>query len=58
MEFMQEQIPERKAPNLGSISHILKIDFGLRYKSYNGAIVRYKDPEFNDKRLWVCRILS
>ena len=58
MEYVKEKLPERNPPNLGSISHILKNDFGLRYKSYNGAIVRYKDPEFNEKRLWVCRILS
>ena len=55
---MQEQLPNARAPDQSVISHILKNDIGLRYKRFDGALIRYKDPEFDEKRLWVCRILS
>ena len=36
----------------------MKDDFKLRYKKYDGAIVKYKDPQYDEKRLWTCRLLA
>jgi len=40
------------------VSKILKEDLNLRYLRYNSAMVRYQDPTFDEKRLWVSRIMA
>ena len=40
------------------LGKILRNDFGLKYKRYNGAVVQYKNPDLDDKRRWACRILA
>jgi len=57
-EHLQETMPEVRPPTLNDIGAILKQDFQLRYRRYDGATVRYKDPQFDEKRLWACRLLS
>jgi len=57
-QFFEEQRPDTKAPSLTAISDILKDEFKMRYRKYDGAIVRYKDPTFDEKRLWACRLLT
>ena len=49
---------QSKPPSLKAISHILKHDFHLRYRRIDGALVHYKDPAFDAKRLWACRLLA
>lgn len=51
-------MPGVQPSTLNDIGAILKQDFKLRYIKYDGASVRYKDPQFDEKRLWACRILS
>ena len=57
-KFIQEAKPGSAPLQLNVISHILKNDFGLRYKHFDGALIKYKDPQFDEKRLWVSRILA
>ena len=45
-------------PCLNSIDTILKKHFHLKYKSVNPAMVKYIDPTYNERRLWVSRILA
>lgn len=40
------------------VSKILKEDLHLRYLRYDSAMVRYQDPTFDNKRLWVSRIMA
>ena len=49
---------QSKPPSLKAIAHILKHDFHLRYQRVDGALVHYKDPAFDAKRLWACRLLA
>jgi hypothetical protein len=37
---------------------IMRQQLGLRYKRMDSALVRYDDQTFDEKRLWVCRILA
>jgi len=37
---------------------ILIQDFGLRYRATNAANIKYNDPDFDEKRLWVSRLLA
>ena len=45
-------------PCLLSIETILKKHFHLKYKSVNPSMVKYIDPTYNERRLWVSRILA
>ena len=49
---------QSKAPSLGTIAHILKHDFHLRYQRVEGALVHYKNPQFDEKRQWTSRLLA
>ena len=44
-------------PNLNTISHILKHDFGIQFRRLDGAQSKYLDPYFDEKRLWASRLL-
>lgn len=44
--------------NPNDVSTILKDDLHLRYRRYDPAMIRYQDPTFDSKRLWVSRILA
>ena len=48
----------RQVPGSGVIRTILKETFLLRYRSARGELYRYNDPRFDNKRLWVCRLLA
>jgi len=40
------------------ISQVLRQDLNLRFLRYDSAMVRYQDPTYDHKRLWVSRLLS
>ena len=42
----------------GHISQVLRDDLHLRFLRYDSAMIRYQDPTFDHKRLWVSRLLS
>ncbi len=45
-------------PSVTSINTILHKHFHLKYKSSSASMVRYLDPTYNEKRLWVSRLLA
>ena len=45
-------------PCLSTIATILKHVFHLHYKKLNTANFKYRDPTYNEKRLWVSRMLA
>lgn len=47
-----------KVPCPETISLVLKEKFHLRFGKYNGSIVRYRDPQYLDRRLWIVRIIT
>ena len=46
------------APSFYSIKVILKKHFHLRFKAAKPAMVKYIDPTYNERRLWVSRLLA
>ena len=36
----------------------MKDKFNLKYKRVEKANVRYRDPEYNEKRLWISRLVA
>ena len=36
----------------------MKKTFHLKYSSLNKANLKYRDPTYNDKRIWVSRVLA
>lgn len=64
-ELTMSKIIEGVKPLLGDqnlypnqLSRILKDDLHLHYRRYDFAMVRYNDPTFDHKRLWVSRLLA
>ena len=57
IEGVRPSLPNLKLdPN--QISKVLREDLHLRFLRYDSAMVRYQDPTFDHKRLWVSRLLS
>ena len=48
----------KKIPSVSVLRIILKNHFHLQYKKFKTANYRYYDPTFNEKRLWVSRLLT
>lgn len=64
-ELTRAKVVEGVRPSLpnvkldpGYISQVLRQDLHLRFLRYDSAMVRYQDPTFDLKRLWVSRLLS
>ena len=56
--FRSNLLPGIIVPSLSSIKAILKKHFHLRFKAAKPAMVKYIDPTYNERRLWVSRILA
>lgn len=58
-DFIANQnIPNLKVPCAETVSLILKEKFQLRFLKYDGAVARYRDPLFNERRIWLSRIMA
>ena len=57
-QHLTSTLTDSKVPTLNQIGDILKKDFNLRYRKLDGALVHYSDPQFEEKRIWVSRLLS
>jgi hypothetical protein len=40
------------------LAHILKTKFKLKYKKLEKSNIKYSDPLYNEKRLWVSKLLT
>lgn len=47
-----------KVPCVSTLKSILKSHFSLRYKKTDKSKLKYKDPTYNEKRLWVSKLLA
>jgi hypothetical protein len=52
------QFSQLKVPSNSSILKILKTTFHLKFAKASKANPKYRDPSFNEKRLWVSRLLG
>lgn len=55
---MLKELPEKQVPSSVVLRKMMKDTFNLRYKSLEKANLKYRDPAYNDKRLWVSRLLA
>lgn len=53
-----EMIPEEHVLSESRLSHILRTKFKLKYKKLEKANVKYSDPQYNEKRLWISKLLT
>lgn len=57
--YLQKHLPiGHRIPSETSIRAILKKHFHLKFKASKAQMVRYLDPTYNEKRLWVSRLLA
>jgi hypothetical protein len=57
--YLQRVLPTTtKVPSDFIIRQILKKHFHLKYKKFNTADYRYRDPTYNLKRLWISKLLA
>ena len=47
-----------KIPCIKTLGGVLKEKFNLRYGKLETANLKYRDPTYNEKRLWVSRLLA
>lgn len=47
-----------KIPSVATLLKVLKSRFALRYGKDQAANVKYRDPAFNERRLWISRLLA
>jgi len=48
----------RYIPSYATLRLIVREKFSLRYQRLNLACFKYADPSFDEKRLWVSRLLA
>ena len=51
-------MPREQVPSSTVMRRVMKETFQLKYKSLEKANVKYRDPLYNEKRLWVSRLLA
>jgi len=45
-------------PSKSTVRLILKRQFGMSYRAANAAKTKYNDTDFDEKRVWVSRLLA
>ncbi len=58
-DYISKSGPAIERPPSGvMISKLLHKKFNMRYGRLNPAVLRYRDPDFDEKRIWVCRLIA
>ena len=56
--YLLEQLPDHSVPSLVTIRKLMKVKFNLRFKKLDKANTKYRDNSYNEKRLWVSRLVT
>lgn len=56
--YLQQQNTLPVVPSRSVVQHIITKELGMRYRASLGAKVMYNDPTYDEKRLWVSRLLA
>jgi hypothetical protein len=56
--YLLEQLPDHPVPSLVTIRKLMKVKFNLRFKKLDKANTKYRDNSYNEKRLWVSRLVT
>ena len=54
----QEESKTVKHPSHPTLSKILKEEFKLKFGKFESASIKYQDVAFDEKRLWISRLLA
>jgi hypothetical protein len=57
-DYLLGKLPEDKVPSTKIIRRIMKEDFNLKFKRFDKANTKYIDSAYNEKRIWISRIVS
>jgi hypothetical protein len=52
------KLPPLQVPGNSTLSKILRNDFRLSYRRLSHVNIRYRDPDYDDKRLWIARLMT
>ena len=55
---LQNRAALSRSPSTATVRRLLKKEFQLRYRVANAANIRYNDVSFDEKRVWVSRLLA
>lgn len=55
---IRQSLPDVYPPSIGTLSVIIRSSFCLNFNKFSPANARYKDPRYDEKRLWVSRLLT
>ena len=55
---MQSHAPLNRSPSKATVRRLLKEEFQLRFRVASAANIKYNDVSFDEKRLWVSRLLA
>lgn len=56
--YLAATLPNGWVPCIATLARILKTHFSLQYKKTDKSKLKYKDPTYNAKRLWVSKLLT
>ena len=51
-------IEHNRCPSTSKLRKILREDFQLRFRISNAAKIKYNDVNYDEKRVWVSRLLA
>ncbi len=57
-DFVVARLPHLGRMHVNEISQVLKAQHYLRMERLNPATFRYRDPYYDEKRLWFCRLVA
>ena len=56
--YLSKVLSPSDLPCKSTISSIMRKSFHLKYASLHKANLKYRDPTYDEKRLWVSRLLA
>jgi hypothetical protein len=57
-KHLLEKLHPELVPSAALLRKIMKKKFNLSYSRLDKANTQYRNPKYNDKRMWVCRLLA
>lgn len=58
LAHMRSEQQVEKLPCATTVRQVLRRDFKLRYRLTNAASIKYNDTDYDEKRLWISRLLA
>ncbi len=56
--YINSALPHKEPLGVDSVRSLLIEQFNIKYGPFNASRYRYEDPNYDEKRLQVCRLLA